>query len=120
MSSTGHSMDEGGAMPENDPVQRASLQAKSPYELRVNLGKDIPENGCRAAPATGDLGFLPSVTTGATVDGPGVRLGAWTAGCMWRCLYCHNPDTWTMSNGIPVTVARATEELRKYRRGLKV
>jgi pyruvate formate lyase activating enzyme len=53
------------------------------------------------------------------VDGPGVRLVAWTAGCMWRCLYCHNPDTWTMSNGIPVTIARATEELRKYRHGLR-
>jgi len=39
---------------------------------------------------------------------------------MWRCLYCHNPDTWTMTNGIPVTIARATEELRKYRQGLKV
>jgi pyruvate formate lyase activating enzyme len=39
---------------------------------------------------------------------------------MWRCRYCHNPDTWTMNNGLPVTVARATEELRKYRRGLKV
>ena len=39
---------------------------------------------------------------------------------MWRCLYCHNPDTWTMTNGIPVTVAKATEELRKYRQGLKV
>jgi pyruvate formate lyase activating enzyme len=38
---------------------------------------------------------------------------------MWRCLYCHNPDTWTMTNGIPVTLARATEELRKYRQGLK-
>jgi pyruvate formate lyase activating enzyme len=39
---------------------------------------------------------------------------------MWRCLYCHNPDTWTMSNGIPVTLAKAIEELRKYRHGLKV
>src|SRR5437762_6201588 len=39
---------------------------------------------------------------------------------MWRCQYCHNPDTWTLTNGIPVTVARATEELRKYRQGLKV
>ena len=39
---------------------------------------------------------------------------------MWRCLYCHNPDTWTMSNGIPVTVDRAAEQLRKYRYGLKV
>jgi len=65
------------------------------------------------------MGFLHSFTTGSTVDGPGVRLVAWTAGCMWRCVYCHNPDTWTMTNGIPVTVARATDELRKYRRGLK-
>jgi pyruvate formate lyase activating enzyme len=52
------------------------------------------------------------------VDGPGVRVVAWTAGCMWRCLYCHNPDTWRMSNGIPVTIERAAEELRKYRHGL--
>jgi pyruvate formate lyase activating enzyme len=73
----------------------------------------------RTALATGDMGFLHSFTTGSTVDGPGVRVVAWTAGCMWRCLYCHNPDTWTMSNGVPVTIARATEELKKYRRGLK-
>ena len=66
------------------------------------------------------MGFLHSFTTGATVDGPGVRVVAWTSGCMWRCQYCHNPDTWTMSNGIPVTIAQATEELRKYRHGLKV
>jgi pyruvate formate lyase activating enzyme len=39
---------------------------------------------------------------------------------MWRCLYCHNPDTWTMSNGMPVTLARASEELGKYRHGLKI
>jgi pyruvate formate lyase activating enzyme len=66
------------------------------------------------------MGFLHSFTTGSAVDGPGIRVVAWTAGCMWRCLYCHNPDTWTMSNGIPVTVARAAAELRKYRRGLKL
>ena len=80
----------------------------------------MPESDVRTALATGDMGFLHSFTTGSTVDGPGVRVVAWTAGCMWRCLYCHNPDTWTMTNGIPVTVARATEELRKYRHGLKV
>lgn len=96
------------------------LQARSPFELRVNLGKDVPDTDVRSALATGDMGFLHSFTTGAAVDGPGVRVVAWTAGCMWRCLYCHNPDTWTMSNGIPVTIARAAEELRKYRHGLKV
>lgn len=65
------------------------------------------------------MGFLHSFTTGSTVDGPGVRLVAWTAGCQWRCLYCHNPDTWNMMNGMPVTLAQATDELRKYRYGLK-
>jgi pyruvate formate lyase activating enzyme len=39
---------------------------------------------------------------------------------MWRCRYCHNPDTWTMRNGYPVSVAQAADELRKYRQGLKV
>jgi pyruvate formate lyase activating enzyme len=104
------------------PIQQqpTPLEARSPFELRVNLGKDVPETDVRSALASGDMGFLHSFTTGATVDGPGVRVVAWTAGCMWRCLYCHNPDTWTMSNGMPVTIARATEELRKYRHGLKV
>jgi pyruvate formate lyase activating enzyme len=101
-------------------VPQTSLEAGSPFELRVNLGKDVPQATVRSALATGDMGFLHSFTTGATVDGPGVRVVAWTAGCMWRCRYCHNPDTWTMSNGIPVTIAAAIEELRKYRRGLQV
>jgi pyruvate formate lyase activating enzyme len=101
------------------PAQAPPLEAKSPYELRVNLGKDVPESDVRSALATGDMGFLHSFTTGSTVDGPGVRVVAWTTGCMFRCLYCHNPDTWTMSNGVPVTIAKATEELRKYRHGLK-
>jgi pyruvate formate lyase activating enzyme len=107
-------------MPDNEAVERTSLEAKSPYELRVNLGKGVPESDVRTALKTGDMGFLHSFTTGSAVDGPGVRVVAWTTGCMFRCLYCHNPDTWTMSNGIPVTIARAAEELRKYRAGLQV
>jgi pyruvate formate lyase activating enzyme len=102
------------------PAAATPLEAKSPYELRVDLGTHVPETDVRSALATGDMGFLHSFTTGATVDGPGVRVVIWTSGCMFRCLYCHNPDTWTMTNGIPVSVDRATEELRKYRHGLKV
>jgi pyruvate formate lyase activating enzyme len=97
-----------------------NIEAASPFEMRVNLGAHVPETDVRTALATGDMGFLHSFTTGSTVDGPGVRVVAWTAGCPWRCLYCHNPDTWTMSNGIPVTIARATEELKKYRVGLEI
>jgi pyruvate formate lyase activating enzyme len=105
---------------EPDTVTEKPLAAESPFELRVGLGRNVPQADVRSALASGDMGFLHSFTTGSAVDGPGVRVVAWTTGCMWRCLYCHNPDTWTMTNGIPVTVARATEELRKYRHGLKV
>src|SRR5690242_11696224 len=66
------------------------------------------------------MGFLHSFTTGSTLDGPGVRLVAWTAGCLWRCLYCHNPDTWNMRNGFPITLTRAVEEIARYRFGLKM
>ena len=104
-------------MPEGQTV---SLEARSPYELRVQLGDGVPEQTVREALATGDMGFLHSYTTGSTVDGPGVRVVAWTTGCIWRCQYCHNPDTWTMSNGLPVSVTRAVEELSKYRRGLNI
>ena len=107
-------------MPDARAMKQDPLEAKNPFELRVNLGRDIPESDVRSALARGDMGFLHSFTTGSTVDGPGVRVVAWLTGCQWRCRYCHNPDTWTMSNGIPVTIAKAAEELNKYRHGLKI
>ena len=107
-------------MSETAQLNDVPLQAKSPFELRVHLGRGVPESDVRSALATGDMGFLHSFTTGSTVDGPGVRVVAWTTGCQFRCLYCHNPDTWNMSNGIPVSLGKAIDELRKYRSGLKV
>ena len=98
----------------------ASLEAGSPYELRTGLSKNTPEAELHAGVQSGDVGYLHSFTTGSAVDGPGIRLVAWTTLCMFRCKFCHNPDTWTLSNGMPVTLARAVEELRKYENGLKV
>src|SRR5262249_46972354 len=105
-------------MSDNPATQPAPLEAKSPYELRVGLGKDVPETTVREALRTGEMGFLHSFTTGSAVDGRGIRVVAWPSGCQFRCLYCHNPDTWTLTNGIPVAVTRAADELRKYRHGL--
>ena len=97
-----------------------SLEAKSPFELRLNQSSGSPESFIKKSVETGDAGFLHSFTTGSAVDGPGVRVVAWTAGCQWRCRYCHNPDTWSMINGMPVPLERAVDEIRKYRRGLQV
>jgi pyruvate formate lyase activating enzyme len=99
--------------------EKISLEAKSPFEMRVHLGESVPDTDVRSALKTGDMGFLHSFTTGSAVDGPGIRLVAWTTACMFRCQYCHNPDTWTLSNGIPVTLEQAITEIRKYANGLK-
>src|SRR3954449_11294451 len=100
-------------------TEATSLEAKSPFELRTNQGRNVSESIIKQSIDSGDIGFLHSFTTGSAVDGPGVRVVAWTAGCQYRCLYCHNPDTWSLTNGMPVPLERATEELRKYRHGLK-
>ena len=101
------------------PQPTPQLEAKSPYEMRVHLGEGVPDTDVRSALKTGDMGFLHSFTTGSAVDGPGLRVVAWTTSCMFRCRYCHNPDTWTLSNGIPVTLEQAIEGLRKYMHGMK-
>lgn len=98
--------------------QSVSLEAKSPFEMRIHLGDGVADTDVKSALKTGDLGFLHSFTTGSAVDGPGIRLVAWTTSCMFRCQYCHNPDTWTLKNGIPVPLSRAVEEVQKYARGL--
>src|ERR1700751_1247747 len=101
-------------------TQYPPLEAKSPFELRGTWSSVVSDDEVRAALSSGEMGFLHSFTTGSAVDGPGVRVVAWTTGCQFRCLYCHNPDTWTLTNGIPVTLPRAVEQLAKYRPGLKM
>jgi pyruvate formate lyase activating enzyme len=101
-----------------DSKNEAPLVA-SPYDLRVSLGDHVGESPTQAALQSGDLGFVHSFTTGSAVDGPGMRVVVWLTGCQFRCVFCHNPDTWKLNNGIPVPLARAVEEVRKYRHGLR-
>lgn len=66
------------------------------------------------------IGYLHSTESGAGVDGPGMRFVFFTTGCQFRCLYCHNPDTWKLHNGRTVTVEQAVAEVAPYARFLKV
>jgi pyruvate formate lyase activating enzyme len=95
------------------------LIAPDPYGLRVGLSEKISEPDVHSALETGNWGFVHSFTTGSAVDGPGVRVVAWLTGCQFRCAFCHNPDTWKMSNGMPVSVTRAVEVVKQYRNSLQ-
>jgi len=100
-------------------LRETEIAADSPYDMRVGQGERVSEVDVNEALRSGDVGFMHSFTTGSAVDGPGLRVVAWTTACMFRCAYCHNPDTWTLRNGVPVTLARCVEELRKYAPGVR-
>lgn len=56
-------------------------------------------------------GYIHSVETLGTVDGPGVRFVVFTQGCPHRCLYCHNPDTWRLKGGKLVASADLLDQI---------
>lgn len=59
-------------------------------------------------------GYIHSVETCGTVDGPGIRFVIFTAGCPLRCLYCSNPDCRYTENGKQVSVDELIDEIQKY------
>lgn len=64
------------------------------------------------------IGRIHSTESFGTVDGPGIRFVVFLMGCPLRCLYCHNPDTWT-GGGTPTEAKDILQEILKYKSYLK-
>lgn len=60
-------------------------------------------------------GRIHSLESCGTVDGPGLRYVVFMQGCPMRCLYCHNPDTWTVTGGREITVEEILNEFEQKR-----
>jgi pyruvate formate lyase activating enzyme len=60
-------------------------------------------------------GRIHSFETFGTADGPGIRFVVFLQGCNFRCIYCHNPDTWPLSAGSEYSAEEIAEMAARYK-----
>ena len=103
------------------PGQATALQVPSAPRRRTGAGLsgvaiegDLGRHEKLAMMRAGELGSIHSWELVTAVDGPGTRLTVFLNGCPLRCLYCHNPDTFEMRDGEPVTAAELLKKIRRY------
>ena len=61
------------------------------------------------------VGYLHSVETFGTLDGPGIRYVLFFQGCHLRCLFCQNRDTWERQPRRVATVRELIREIKRYK-----
>jgi pyruvate formate lyase activating enzyme len=73
-----------------------------------------------AAVRAGTVGRVHSWELVTGLDGPGTRLTVFLSGCVLRCQYCHNPDTWRLSDGRLTTLDKLTDRIARRAAALKI
>ena len=98
--------------------QVGTLEAGSRHDLRVGLSPDAPDEE-DLRDDEGVFGYAHSYESSSRYDGPGLRVVLFVSGCLLRCTYCHNPDTWHLKDGTRVSVQQVLDRLRSFAPALR-
>ncbi len=96
-----------------------TLEAGSRYDLRVGISPDAPDESLFKDDAEGAFGYAHSYETSSRYDGPGLRVVLFLSGCLLRCTYCHNPDTWHLKDGTYVSAQQVLDRLASFASAIK-
>lgn len=95
-----------------------ALEAGSRHDLRTGVSPDAPDES-QLEDQEGAFGYAHSYETASRYDGPGLRVVLFVSGCLLRCSYCHNPDTWHLKDGTYVSAQHILDRLGGFANALK-
>jgi pyruvate formate lyase activating enzyme len=90
-----------------------ALEPGSRYDFRAGISPDAPDED-QIRDEEGAFGYCHSYETSSRYDGPGLRVVIFVSGCLLRCTYCHNPDTWHLKDGTFVSVDQVLRRLGDF------
>src|SRR5215813_14660411 len=96
-----------------------NLEAGSRHDLRVGLSPDAPDAAEFRDDQKGEHGYVHSYESSSRYDGPGLRAVLFVSGCLLRCTYCHNPDTWHLKDGTHVSAEQVIDRLGQFASALR-
>jgi len=99
--------------------QLQDLEPGSRYDLHVGISPDAPDESALRDDADGAFGYAHSYETSSRYDGPGLRVVLFVSGCLLRCSYCHNPDTWHLKDGTYVSAKQVIDRLGDFAPALR-
>jgi pyruvate formate lyase activating enzyme len=96
-----------------------TLESGSRHDLRVGISPDAPDEDRFKDDGEGAFGYAHSYETSSRYDGPGLRVVLFLSGCLLRCTYCHNPDTWHLKDGTYVSAQQVLDRLASFASALR-